>query len=109
MTKYVLALLIKSNVITVKKLSKLKKTLKQHKSKCKWERKYKCQDCDDIFYIYGQLVDHKKRNHSRITCDICETETYNENIKCHMKNLHAGFTPRSTLAWMQMQQEKKDQ
>ena len=26
-----------------------------------------------------------------------------------MKDLHAGFTPSSTLAWMQMQQEKKDQ
>ena len=26
-----------------------------------------------------------------------------------MEDVHAGFTPRSTLAWMQMQQEKKNQ
>ena len=26
-----------------------------------------------------------------------------------MKDVHAGFTPRSTLAWIQIQKEKKDQ
>ena len=87
---------------------KTEKTLKQHKSKCKPERKYKCQDCDEIFYIYGKLVYNKKRNHSKVTCGICETEIYYKNIKCHMTDVHAGFTPRPTLVWMTMQQEKKD-
>ena len=26
-----------------------------------------------------------------------------------MKDIHAGLTPRSTLAWIQIQKEKKDQ
>ena len=53
--------------------------------------------------MYGQLLDHCK-----VTCDICETDIYFKNIKCHMKSVHAGFTPSLTLAWMQIQQEKKD-
>ena len=62
-----------------------------------------------FFNIYVQFVDHKKRNHSKVECDICETEIYYKNIKRHLEDVHVGFTPRSTLAWMQMQQEKKNQ
>ena len=54
-------------------------------------------------------MDCKKRNHSKVTYDICETEIYFKNMEHHIKGVHAGFNPRSTLAWMQMKQEKKDQ
>ena len=91
------------------KMFKTEKTMKQHKSKCKPKRKYNCQDCDDTFDMYGQLVDHRKKNHSKVTCDICETEIYFKNIKRHMKSVHAGFTPSTTSAWMQKQKEKKNQ
>ena len=77
MTKYLLVLSIKSNVIIMKKAIKTeKKTLKQHRSKCKQEIKYKCHDCDDTSYIYRQIVDLKNRNHLKVTCNICETKIY---------------------------------
>ena len=110
MTKYVLALLIKSNVITVEKLSKLKKKLFSNtKANVSQRESINVKIVMLFFNIYGQFVDHKKRNHSKVKCDICETEIYYKNIKRHMEDVHAGFTPRSTLAWMQMQQEKKNQ
>ena len=82
MTKYVLALLIKSNVITVEKLSKLKKKLFSNTKPNVSQRESINVKIQMLFFnIYGQFVDHKKRNHSKVECDICETAIYYK-IEC---------------------------
>ena len=76
-------------------LFKSERTLKTHKLKCKETKVYNCDICDKALKNYSELQKHRKDEHSKIECNICEEDIYFSNMKRHMK-VHKNETPATS-------------
>ena len=97
-----------SHTLHVRNIFKTKRTLKVHKLKCKSDKIYKCDECDDIFESYSKLVVHRENKHRTVQCEICEVEIYFKNIQRHMKT-HKGLTPAKTAMMFKKKVQEKNQ
>ena len=62
--------------------------------KCYW-----CEVCSTKFVLYKQLYDHKRKCHTSLKCDYCDTTISSQkNMKRHVTKKHKGLTPSRARA-----------
>ena len=76
-----------------------KRTLAFHVKTCLPGKCYWCEVCNTKFVLYKQLYDHKRKCHTSLECDYCDTTISSQkNMKRHVTKKHKGLTPSRARA-----------
>ena len=74
-----------------------KRVLNVHKkTSCNPTKVYSCSECEIVYERYAALADHRKKHHSKTTCDFCDHKCHLTNLKRHIRNKHKGLRPSNS-------------